>query len=121
MIKIIASMIVCLSCALSFCAGAGDTLEEDRALDLLIAKIQVTDIYKKRLKIECLRFAKTSETKKYFEFKVYENHVGKNCSGDSATVPTVDRFRVLKRSEKIMLYQTVADKFVPFGDVLSKK
>lgn len=114
-------MIVCLSFALSFCAGAGDTLEEDRALDFLIAKIQVTGIYKKRLKIECLRFVKTSETQKYFEFKVNENHVGKNCPGDSATAPTVDRFRVLKRSKKVMLYQAVVDKFVPFGDLPSKK
>lgn len=122
MIKIIASIIVCFCWPHSCSASVGATdISDDQALGFLIAKIQVTGIYKKRLKIECLRFTKTSETQKYFEFNVYENHVGKNCAGDSATAPVVDRFRVLKGSRKIMLYKTVADKFVPLGDVLPKK
>lgn len=107
-------MIVSLCWVFSASASASDTLE-DQALDSLIAKIESTGFYKKRLKIECLRFTKTSETKRYFEFSVYEHHDGKNCPGDTDVAPTVDRFRIFKRTKKIMLYQIVAGKFVVFG------
>ncbi|MFZ6818527.1 hypothetical protein [Undibacterium sp. Ji22W] len=120
MLKIISSMILCVCCALSFNAVASDT-PEDQALDLLIARIEGTSFYKTRQKLECLRFTKTHETRVYFDFKIYENHNGKNCPGDVGVAPTVDTFRVLKKSKKIMLYQVTKNKFVLFDDAIAKK
>ncbi len=112
--KIALSVIVSLFCLSSVNVGANDT-QEEQALDSLIAKIESIGFYKKRLNIECLRFEKTSETKKYFEFKAYELDNSDNCSGDPGIAPTVDRFRFIKRTKKIMLYQIAADKFLLLG------
>ncbi|MBY0573092.1 MAG: hypothetical protein K2P84_05385 [Undibacterium sp.] len=98
--KIISSVILCFCGVFSFNAAASD-ISEDQALDILIAKIQDTGLYKSRLKMECLNFTNEAETKKYFDFKVYENHNGKNCAGDKNTAPAVDRFRVSKMTKKL--------------------
>ncbi len=106
-------MILCLCCVFPFNAKAND-ISEDQALAILITKIQVTDLYKSRLKMKCLNFTNEAETKEYFDFKVQENHNGKHCSGDKSTAPTVDRFRVSKLTKKIMWFEPINGKFCLF-------
>jgi hypothetical protein len=96
-------------------------ISEEQALAILIAKIQGTGLYKSRLKMECLNFTNESETKEYFDFKVHENHNDKHCMGDKRTAPTVDRFRVLKLTKKIMWFEPINGRFVPFNEIMKKR
>jgi hypothetical protein len=114
--KLISLMLLCLCCAFSFNAEARN-ISEDQALAILIAKIQGAGLYKSRLKMECLSFTNEAETKEYFDFKVHENHNAKHCSGDKSTAPTVDRFRVLKLTKKILWFEPINGKFVPFNEI----
>lgn len=101
-------------------ATAND-ISEEQALDILIAKIRDKGLYKSRLKFECLNFTNENETKKYFDFKVYENHNDKNCKGDKSTAPIVNRFRVSKLTGKIMRYEPIGGKFESYSEALKKK
>ena len=117
MSKIILQIILCFFCAPSLQAYAGEGAET-RALDVLIAMIEGARLYQARIKIECLSFTKEKETRSYFDFKVYENHQGKNCRGEAGIAPLFDRFRVLKKTNKILLYHVAKDQFLPLGDAI---
>ncbi len=113
------ALILSLSCALPFQAYASD-LTEEQALDLLVNKIRSSRLYESRIKLECIGFKTEKQTLTVIDFKVYENHRGAGCEGDKNTAPTLDRFRVIKKTKEIKWHQISRDQFVAFDRALKK-
>lgn len=114
------ALILSFSCALPFQASASD-LTEEQALDLLVNKVRSSRLYESRIKLECIGFKTEKQTRTAIDFKVYENHRGAGCEGDKNTAPTLDRFRVIKKTKEIKWHEINRDQFVSFEKAFKQK
>jgi len=84
-------------------------LNEDAALDLLQCTLKSDSIYEKRISLDCITYGTEETTNAYFGFVLREIHNAK-CGGDPEVVPVVDRYRVYRRSGKIMRWNPAEEK-----------
>lgn len=104
---------LCSCFFLSSSLHASDS-KQDRALSILMEKLETTGYYQKRLKLTCLSFIDEKTTAHHVEFAVHEKHDGKSCAGDPNTAPLVDRFRVELKTKKIERYIAAEAMFMLF-------
>ncbi len=98
-------------------AHAMALLTEKEALNRLISGIQKDKLYDGWTTIFCLTIWTEEKTKDYFDFAIHEKH-NRDCPGDPSTSPTVDRFRVNRRTGKIQWYDPTDDNLYPYKGVL---
>jgi hypothetical protein len=83
-------------------------LDEDAALALLERTLKHDHVYENRISLDCVMYMTEETADAYFQFVLREKHNAK-CGGDPETSPTVDRYRVYRRSGKIERYQPIDD------------
>ena len=64
-------------------------------------------------KLRCLDFMVEATTQAGRDIAVMERH-GNGCTGDPATAPVVDRFRVPAGKAPVLLYDPVEDTYAPY-------
>ena len=101
-------------------AGANTHLLcEDAALDLLERTLKRDRVYEKRISLECIAYGIEEMTQTYFKFVLREIHNAK-CGGDPEITPTIDRYRVYRRSGKIQQWEAAEDKWQSYKPPLTK-
>lgn len=98
-------------------ASASNPLDDEDALDLLIAQIQKDKLYESRTRLTCLSFVTEEKTQKFIDFAILEKHRG-NCPGDPNTSPVVDRFRVNRFTYIIEWFEPTEGELKPYRAVL---
>src|SRR6266403_3382522 len=88
-------------------------LDEDAALALLERTLKHDHVYENRISLDCVMYMTEETTDAYFQFVLREIHNAK-CGGDPETSPTVDRYRVYRRSGKIQQWEAAEDKWQPY-------
>jgi hypothetical protein len=106
-----------LALLVSMPASASNPLDEDHALNLLVAQIQKDKLYDSWTSLACLSFVTEEKTKKFIEFAILEKHGGK-CPGDPNTSPVVDRFKVNRFTHKIEWFEPIEGELKPYRAVL---
>ena len=86
---------------------------EADAIDILMHRINKSQVYAPWLKSGCSTVFTETKTTKFYDFAIHENHTG-NCEGDPNTSPVIDRFRVSRINNSILWYDVVNDKYFPF-------
>jgi hypothetical protein len=85
-------------------------LDEDAALDLLQRTLKSDSIYEKRISPDCIAYGTEETTNAYFGFVLRETHNAKR-GGDPDVTPSIDRYRVYRRSSKITRWNPAEDKW----------
>lgn len=98
-------------------SSAKNPLDEAKAFDVLVSRIQKDRLYDRWTSLACLSFVKEGEGKNYYDIAIHEKHGG-GCPGDPNTAPVVDRFRVNKLTGRIQWYDPAEGRFLPYKDVL---
>ena len=88
-------------------------LSEDAALDLLQRTLKRDRVYEKRTSLDCIAYGTEETTNAYFGFVLREIHNAK-CGGDPETSHAIDRYRVYRRSGKIVQWEAAGDKWQPY-------
>lgn len=91
---------------------SGSANTEDKAIALLVQKLQKDSVYPDP---NCLSYAKESETATYFDITVREKH-GDGCSGDPAIAPVLDRFRVIKTDGTIQWLDFLTGNYASYDE-----
>ena len=95
-------------------AGArSHPLTEEAALELLQRTLKQDRVYEKRISLDCIAYGTEETTNTYFEFVLREIHNAK-CAGDPETSPALNRYRVNRRSGKILQWQAAEDTWQPY-------
>jgi hypothetical protein len=88
-------------------------LDEDAALALLERTLKHDHVYENRISLDCVMYMTEETTDAYFQFVLREKHNAK-CGGDPETSPTVDRYRVYRRTGKIERWEAIEDNWQPY-------
>jgi hypothetical protein len=110
-------MILAIATALPSAANAGPSkhsLNEDRALKLLIRILTRDQVYAKRISLNCVTFDTEEKRDPYFEIALREKHTA-DCGGDPDTAPVVARYRVYRLSGKIEWLNTTENNWQPYN------
>jgi hypothetical protein len=83
-------------------------LDEDAALSLFVRTIKHDRVYARRISLDCITYGTEETTDAYFQFVLREIHNAK-CGGAPETMPTIDRYRVYRRSGKIEWWKSADD------------
>jgi hypothetical protein len=89
------------------------TISEAGAVNILMRRIDKSQVYAPWLKPACSSVFTEAKTAKYYEFAIHENHT-KNCAGDTNTSPIIDRIRVSRINNSILWYDVVSAQYLPF-------
>jgi hypothetical protein len=95
-----AMAIVLVSAVIAQAGPRSRPLDEDAALTLLVRTIKHDRVYARRISLDCIDYGTEETTDAYFQFVLREIHNAK-CSGNPATSPLVDRYRVYRALGKI--------------------
>lgn len=119
-----AVVFLAMAMSLSSAVVAGEQkgeLSEDRALDVLLNRIQHDHLYDDSHLPECLHYYAEDTTDKYVDFAIREKHDGKKCKGAIEVEPIVDRFRIDRHSQVITWFDVAKDRYEPYQGVLKDR
>jgi len=107
-----------LSCALLFSLAyatesSATVFKETKAIEFLAKKIEKSKAYGE-IQPSCLRFYTEGKTSQYFDIRVYEKH-GEECSLESEKPEIEDRFRVYRKSHKVLWRKPESTEFLSFN------
>lgn len=94
-------------------APRSEPLDESAALNILERTLKQDHIYTHRISWDCIAYITEETTSAYFQFVLRENHNAK-CGGDPETSPSLDRYRVYRRSGKIKWLERIQDEWRPY-------
>lgn len=94
-------------------AGIPEVDDERRAIRALRARIVADRVYARALRTRCLDFAVEEEDPHYYDLVVREVHE-RGCTGDPNTSPVLDRFRLYRRSDTLLWFDVVNDRYLSY-------
>jgi hypothetical protein len=80
-------------------------LTESKAIGLAAAALSRDASYKLPISRGCLAFSTEAATATYFDIAVRETH-NANCGGDSGVSPVILRYRVIRKSGGVLLFDS---------------
>ena len=89
-------------------------LNETKAIELLGKKIAQSKVYGEAAQTDCLRFYTEGKTRQYFDIRVYEKH-GEECAMESEKPEIEDRFRVYRKTHKVLWRKPESEDFLSFN------
>jgi hypothetical protein len=92
-------------------------LNETKAIEFLGKKIAQSKVYGEAPQTDCLRFYTEGKTRQYFDIRVYEKH-GEECAMESEKPEIEDRFRVYRKSHKVLWRKPESEDFLSFNQFI---
>lgn len=113
-----AVIVIVLSCvAGEVLAAAPAPWDEDAAVSFLERTLR-HDGYREPL--DCIVYQTESSTNTHFDFAIRERH-SDQCGGDPMTEPAIDRFRVYRKTHKLMWLEPVEGTWKAYKPGVSTK